>query len=33
MEEIFFGVKSAYSISIEKIVWVWKGLDLQDVNI
>ena len=33
MEEIYLGMKFAYSISIEKLVWVWKGLDLQEVNI
>ena len=33
MEESYIGVKSVYSISIEKPVWVWKVLDLQDVNI
>ena len=30
--EFCIGTKSVYSISIEKSVWVWKGVDLQDVN-
>ena len=30
--EFYIGVKIVYSISIEKPVWVWKGIDLQDIN-
>ena len=32
MEYFCIGVKIVYSISIEKLVWVWKGSDLQDIN-
>ena len=32
MGEFCIGVKIVYSISIEKSVWVWKGVNLQDVN-
>ena len=32
MGEFGIGVKIVYSISIEKLVWVWNRMDLQDVN-
>ena len=32
MGEFCIGAKIGYSISIEKFVWVWKGVNLQDVN-
>ena len=32
MEYFCIGAKIVYSISIEKLVWVWKGGDLQDIN-
>ena len=32
MGEFCIGVKIVYSISIEKPVWVWKVVNLQDVN-
>ena len=32
VREFCIGTKIVYSISIEKSVWVWKGVDLQDVN-
>ena len=32
-KKIYLGAKSVYNIPIEKLVWVWKGLDLLDVNI
>ena len=32
MEEFCVGMKLIYSISIQKSVWVWKVINLQDVN-
>ena len=32
MGEFCIGAKIVYSISIEKSVWVWKVVNLQDVN-
>ena len=32
MEEFCIGTKIVHSISIGKLVWVWKGVNLQDVN-
>ena len=32
MDEFVYALKNAYSISIEKLVWVWNRADLQDVN-
>ena len=32
MEEFCIGTKIFHSIPMEKLVWVWKGSDLQNVN-
>ena len=32
MREFCIGTRIVYSISIEKLVWLWKEVDLKDVN-